>query len=180
MDSNQPADTTGTDQPVVTEIEAENSRNRSLFIILGIVIGIVIICCLMTLCAGAIYFTTRRSSSSTAQTPPHYGVFLVVGGKLVELDEDQFYGLPHTYDLGSLESISDKKPTILVWRRETQLQYLQFFLIDSRTELTYNATPRNDGVIELLPKKDLDQGTYCLIQGNPLASGLPGWCFKIK
>ncbi len=123
---------------------------------------------------------TRGKSSGSVQKPPHYGVYLQNGGKLVELDEKEFFGVPDTYELQNLVAVSDKKPTILVWRRETVLQYLQFFSIDRQEELYYNANPRENGVIEVQPKNSLSKGFYCLIQGNPIASGLSGWCFEVK
>ena len=182
MDTTPDPEPTQSDQlqPDLSTTKPNPEERRKLVIIIAIVAGAVILCCAAILCIGAIYLLTRGNSSASAPKPPHYGVFIQKGGKLVELDENQFFGLPDESELQNLVTVADKKPAILVWRRETVLQYLQFFSISDRDELSYDATPRENGVIEIQPKTNLSKGIYCLVQGNPLASGLPGWCFEIK
>lgn len=117
--------------------------------------------------------------------PSHYGVFFENDGELIELQEQEIsFDIPVENQMGNVQTISASQPTIIIWRSNTNLDYLDFlklnqYLGQSKNSIRYNATPKEDRVIEITPVSPLDNGIYCLIQGDPLAVTLPGWCFRI-
>ena len=112
--------------------------------------------------------------------PPYYGAFLQQGRSLVELSEDEFFGIPRASSFDQLQTTNDSIPVVLLWRPDTRLEYLTFYSITGRKEVRYNATSKDDGIVELRPAQTLDPGIYCYIQGNPLAAFLLGWCFEVQ
>ena len=112
--------------------------------------------------------------------PPYYGAFLQQGRSLVELSEDEFFGIPRASSFDQLQTTNDTMPVVHLWRPDTRLEYLTFYSITGRKEVRYNATSKDDGIVELRPAQALDPGIYCYIQGNPLAAFLPGWCFEVQ
>lgn len=124
------------------------------------------------------------SFTDTSPKPSHYGVFFEQNGELIELQEQEIFDIPVEKQMGNAQTISDSQPTIIIWRSNTNLDYLEFlklneFLGQSKNSVGYNATPKEDGIIEITPKSSLEDGVYCLIQGDPLAVFLSGWCFRI-
>ena len=47
--------------------------------------------------------------------------------------------------------------------------------------IEYSVTPEENGILEITPRERLEQGTYCIIQGDPLGTpfSLPTWCFRV-
>lgn len=117
--------------------------------------------------------------SSNAR-PPHYGVYLREGAKLVEME--RFRELPDPNIIEGIPTTKDTQPAIIVWLDQVNLQWLVLGPASGEgDEIEYDATPQSDGVLELHPSRPLTPGRYCLIQGDPL--GVPGqfpiWCFSI-
>lgn len=111
--------------------------------------------------------------------PPYYGAFIKHGRDLIELTQITAFGTPSSNELQGIPITADPRPVIVLWQPDTQLQYLQLVSTSPRQEFRYNATPKQDGVLELQPSDPLANGRYCFIQGNPLSMGLPAWCFQI-
>jgi hypothetical protein len=120
------------------------------------------------------------SSMFGDKKPPYYGAFIQQGRSLVELPEDEFFGIPRASSFDQLQNTNDTMPVVLLWRPDTRLEYLTFYSITGRKEVRYNATSKDDDIVELRPAQALDPGIYCYIQGNPLAAFLPGWCFEVQ
>jgi hypothetical protein len=119
------------------------------------------------------------SSLFADKKPPHYGAFLKQGNSLVELFEQELFGIPRAGSIENLEYTSNIQPVVLLWRPATRLDYLTLYSISERDQIRYTAAEK-DGIIELSPTQPLDPGIYCYVQGDPLAAFLPGWCFEIK
>ena len=111
--------------------------------------------------------------------PPYYGVFLIKGVDLVELTPTEVVGFPRESLIGNVPSAGDTQPVITIWNPELVLQYLQFFSLTDRNELTYDVTPKENGIVDVRPSDPLDSGVYCFIQGDPISSFLNAWCFRI-
>ncbi len=162
----------------------KSKNNRILFISLGVA-GVLLLCCTVAL---ILYFSGIFSNTPQLLTkdakPPHFGVFVKQNSELIELQEREIFSITTEGEMANAEVISDSQPIIIVWRNETNLDYLEFvklnqYLGQSKNSIRYNATPKEDGVIEITPASRLDDGIYCLIQGDPLAALKPGWCFRI-
>jgi hypothetical protein len=128
--------------------------------------------------------SSQSPESSQDPKPSHYGVFFEKDGELIELQEQEIYDIPVENQMSNVQTFSDSRPTFIVWRSNTNLDYLEFlklnqYLGQSKQSISYNATPKDDGIIEITPKSSLDGGVYCLIQGDPLAVFLSGWCFQV-
>jgi hypothetical protein len=127
----------------------------------------------------AILFLTACSQKK----PPYFGAFLMKNGGFVELTELEIFDITTIADQVNLEITVDSQPVIVLWRPDTDLNSLEFYAINddiNRSEIIeYHATPKEDGIIEIRPSTSLSPGKYCLIQGDPLAVFLPGWCFKV-
>lgn len=124
-------------------------------------------------------------STDTKPKPPHFGVFFEQNGGLIELQEREIFTIPVEGEIGNAQTISDSQPIIIIWRSNTNLDYLEFyklnqFLGQSKNIVRFSATPEEDGVIKIIPVSPLENGIYCLIQGDPLAISLPGWCFQVE
>jgi ribosomal protein L32 len=112
--------------------------------------------------------------------PPRYGAFLKQGRSLVELPEIEMFGIPRESEIDQPVTTKDTNPVVLLWRPDTRLDYLMLFSLKGRSEVRYEAAAKGDRMIELTPTQSLRPGLYCYIQGDPLGTFLPGWCFEVK
>jgi hypothetical protein len=136
------------------------------------------------LCISILACSIARPESSQNPKPTHYGVFYEKDGELIELQEQEIFDTPVEKQMGNIQTISDSQPSFIIWRSNTNLDYLEFlklnqYLGESKQNVNYNAAPKDNGIIEIVPKSSLENGVYCLIQGDPLAATLSGWCFKL-
>jgi hypothetical protein len=141
-------------------------------------------CLLFLFYAGLIAFLGIKAASSPKNNLPHYGVFLNQSGKLIELSEKKFFNTPLQGELNYLETISNPAPILIVWRQDVNLDYLDLYKLGKYTgekkRMKYNSLPQKNGSYVINPSTPLADGEYCLIQGDPLGTTLPGWCFKIS
>jgi hypothetical protein len=116
--------------------------------------------------------------------PPHYGVFFQQNGEWMELQEQEIFTIPVEREMSNSKAISDSQPSIVIWRTETNLDYLELYKLNQylgqSDKVRYDATPLDDGIITITPSSPLEDGIYCLIQGDPLAILLSGWCFRVE
>lgn len=131
----------------------------------------------------AVVLTALLTSCSEKIKPTHYGVFVKEGGKLIELTERELFETPLLGKVQDIDQIQSSKPEFIIWRQNTQLDYLDFYKLGKskkeREIIKYNAKPGEDGVYEITPSSSLSDGEYCIVQGDPLGMFLPGWCFRI-
>jgi len=134
---------------------------------------------------GILLFVTLACSLFYPSSPklPNYGVFLVNGQSYVELK--QYSGQPDLNSIISELEITSSTPSFLVWYPQINLQY--FLLVDPRypgSGIQYKVTPQDNKnqILEISPSRPLDEGIYCLYQGDPLGNPytLPFWCFRVK
>jgi hypothetical protein len=141
-------------------------------------------CLFIMLIAGTLIFQGFKTASSSNNNLPHYGVFLNQNGKLIELSEKEFFNTPLEGELNYLETISNPAPVLIIWRQDVHLDYLDLYKLGKYTgekeRMKYTSTPQKNGSYILNPYTPLADGEYCLIQGDPLGTTLPGWCFKIS
>lgn len=116
--------------------------------------------------------------SRGAQNPPHVGAFLKEGRRYVEMGECK--GQPGPQDTAGLPTAASRRPLIVLWYPEANLDML-VLVREPRGSVAYNATPKGEDVYEIRPRSDLEDGLYCLTQGNPLLPNelLPRWCFCV-
>ena len=161
----------------------KSESNRKLYIILGIVGGLFMICTICMVIVLLLISSKSKPISSKNLTPSHYGVFVIENNKLMELSERELFSLPVESEMTDAEQISSSKPTIIMWRDNINFDYLSFQklgqYLHQQTDVKYNVTPKDNGVFEITPNSSLKDGIYCLVQGDPLAVFLPGWCFRI-
>ncbi|GEM_PF-1578871 len=160
----------------------DGSKNNQRAIFILVIVGILILCCITVVVVSAI-FSRNLPTITKDDTPPHYGVFVKQNGDLIELTEIEIYHIPREADIENFETITDSRPIIIVWRDDTDLDYLMFYKLgeyySQHTTLKYDVTPKDNSILEIVPSLELEDGIYCLVQGNPMAAFLPGWCFRI-
>jgi hypothetical protein len=115
-----------------------------------------------------------------AKKPPHYGAFIKEGGRLIEIPELEVFDIPRESEIDHPVVTKDDRPVVILWRPDTRLDYLFLFSLKGRSEVRYEAAAKDDRMIELTPAQSLRPGLYCYIQGDPLGSFLPGWCFEVQ
>ena len=120
------------------------------------------------------------SSMLGDKKPPHFGAFIKQGNSLVEIHEQELFGVPRASDLDQVTMSKDRQPVVLLWQQNPRLEYLVLYSVSEREETRYNASAKDDGIVELIPVQPLDSGIYCYVQGDPLVAFLPGWCFEVQ
>lgn len=136
---------------------------------------------LKTLFASLLLLLLAACGSGTPE-PPYFGAFLVDGRELVELNTIEAFGRLTINDARGAPVSDESQPVVVLWQQDTQVQYLELRVLQggSSVPIDYTAVPGENGIIELTPSNELSAGSYCYIQGNPLAFGLPAWCFTIE
>jgi hypothetical protein len=67
---------------------------------------------------------------STSLKPSHYGVFFEQDGELIELREQEIFEIPVEQQMGNVQTINDSQPSIIIWRSNTNLDYLEFLKLN--------------------------------------------------
>jgi hypothetical protein len=143
----------------------------------GLLIMFILLC---TACSGA-----GSSSSGNKQmveeekTPPYYGTFLKIQGRFVEIPLGSMGG-GNFESSSDIPTTSDSQPIIYHWHPNVDLNNLLFGDLDSGDIIAVTVTPKEDGVLEIQPRSPLYSGTYCFVQGDPLAFFLNAWCFSVS
>jgi tetratricopeptide (TPR) repeat protein len=154
----------------------ETASHRTLYIILGTAAVLLVI-------LFAVIFSKKTTSAGKNANPSHYGVFVRQNRTLVELQAREIFSIPVESEMENAQTINTSQPIIVIWQDNTNLEYLILYklgqYISKQKEIHYNATPGENGIIEISPTIALVNGVYCLVQGNPLAISLPAWCFQI-
>lgn len=158
------------------------SVSKIKFPIFGIgIIGLILCCLLIVIIILLLPNITQLFGSNPK--PNHYGVFFKTGNQLIELDEVEIFGIPTTGDITSSGTIAAPELVLLVWQDNLRTDYLELYQVGANRnqteQLQFTVTPKNDGIIEISPKGQVSNGTYCLVQGDPLAAFLSGWCFDL-
>jgi flagellar basal body-associated protein FliL len=163
--------------------EVKSKSNKNLLIMLGVAGGLLLCCVVILIVVFSTVFSKSMRSFTNDVKPSHYGIFVKENGSLLELTERQIFSLPIEREIDNSQVLTTSQPTILVWRDNTNLDYFKFYklgqYLQQQTDVKYNATPKENGVVEIVPVSPLDDGAYCLVQGDPLAAFLSGWCFRI-
>lgn len=111
--------------------------------------------------------------------PDHFGVFLRDEDRLEELH--LFQGMPSSPTEQGIPSSTSDTPSLVVWQPELSFNYFvlqEFGLLGRQVE--YQASLKNDQRVEIRVAS-LESGTYCFVEGDPLASPalLRTWCFSV-
>ena len=158
----------------------QNSSNKKLWIIIGAVIIVLLcVCCVAAILVWNFILKPSQSILSSSSMPSNYGVFLKEGQDFIELPEIELFDFPTPGDVGSVPATASSSPTIVYYQQNADLSNLVFYSVIGQDQIDYNAAPNNQGYIEITPSSKLGDGLYCLIQGNPTAASLPGWCFQV-
>lgn len=115
--------------------------------------------------------------SKTPATPPHMGAFLYVDGEFAEMPSVKGSDV----DAESLPRYEGARPTIWLWHDNVNLNLLIIEKVGGGGAIPYSASRNEQGIYALEVTQDLDPGTYCLTQGDPMLPSalLPSWCFRV-
>jgi hypothetical protein len=144
----------------------------------GIIIAIasVAVVGLLCLCAVAVLSVFALSSSARPRQP---GVYIQQGRRFDNLE--RYRGAPDRDASTGIPSISNYRPTLILWDSTINFNYLELHRMSPRRKVEY-ATKWSGELLEATPRNDLEAGRYCFIQGDPV--GIPGtlahWCFEVE
>ena len=158
-------------------IKTVRSKKYTPILIIG---GIAAVCLVIALFVFIFFF---KNQTAAEIKPTHYGVFIKQGSSLIELAEREIFDIPTADELNDIEEIADTQPHIIVWQQSINLDYLSLYAlgkyIGQSQQIQYTATPKENGIFEISMKSQLNAGSYCIIQSDPLSITSSGWCFKI-
>ncbi len=161
--------------------------NKKILIVIGSLIVIIFFLLCVIGILTILLLTRGKTPATTKQgtgNPPHYGVYVKQSGDLIELEEQDLYGVPRIDQVDNVVVIQGPKPVIVYWRSNANLNYLQFYQLSQynskQVEMKYNVAPKENGIVEITPSTSLKAGTYCFMQGDLISAFTPGWCFQIR
>ena len=157
----------------------QSNSNKKIFIIIGaVLIGVVCLCCVAAVLVWVLIL--KPSRTSTSQVPPYYGVFLKEENNFKDLVTLELVDYPTASDIGSAPQASSSSPVLAVYLQNADLMsYAVLYSVNDQNTVDYNVAPTGQGYLEVTPVGKLYDGLYCLIQGDPLASFIPAWCFQV-
>jgi hypothetical protein len=158
------------------------------FVIIGVlmVLCVCLMCCVLAFVLLISTFSSQISFNmpfASDVMPSYYGVFVRQGNSLIELPEGRAMSVPVESRAEEVEIINSSKPVIVIWKDNLSLEYLVIYKLGKKTgqqiEINYTATPKDGGIVEIAFSRELADGIYCLLFGDPFATFIPTYCFQI-
>ena len=115
----------------------------------------------------------------SSSKPPHTGAFLKEGSKLIEMTT--FQGGPDANTTEGIPSTTNRKPIIVFYEPQANLEYLTMYNYYANGQVEYTTNPKDNGLYELQPTSELQDGQYCLYAGDPMMPDalINQWCFRV-